>query len=90
MAKRSRLKWKGEDRWIHGLSGLYRSPSWLVFSICLQRSRPAAMALRRLLAEARGGIALPAIYLRKCMYRYRDRQFVSSLARCGAVFRLAK
>jgi hypothetical protein len=34
-----------------------------VFSICMQQSRRAAMALRQLLVAARGGTAHPDIYL---------------------------
>ena len=59
-----------EHGWIHGLAGLYHSRSRLVFSICMQQSRRAAMALRQLLAAAPGGTAHPDIYPRKCMHRY--------------------
>ena len=44
--------------------------SWFVFSICMQQSRRAAMALRQLLVAAQGGTAHPDIYPRKCMHRY--------------------
>jgi hypothetical protein len=60
------------------------------FFICMQQSRRAAMALRRLLVAAPGGTAHPDIYPRKCMHRYGlhpgplassyEYQFVSPLA----------